>query len=59
MPVKLENEIIGVFGRRDVAHVGDIEKALQYSFTKEIPLNTVFDSQMMYAIHMWINVAIR
>ena len=58
MPIKLENEI-NVFGRRDVAHVGDIEKALQYSLTKEIPLNTVIDSQMMYAIHMWINVAIR
>jgi len=43
----------------DVAFAGDIEKALQYSLTKEIPLNTILDSPKMYAIHLWINVAIR
>ena len=43
----------------DVTYGSDVERALQYSLTKEIPLNSVLDSTKMYAIHLWINVAIR
>ena len=43
----------------DVIYAADIEKAIQYSFTQEIPLNENLDSQKLYAVHLWINVLIR
>ena len=50
---------ISIGRNTDVTYASDVERALQYSLTKEIPLNSVLDSTKMYAIHLWINVAIR